>query len=177
MPNVRTRKAKQFLNSVLPHEALESLPSEESTMHALMPSGAVPEKYKGVTESAVAKIVSNEELTSHEQFALEAIIIPDKRPAVDIVKGDYNIIHPLWLDFANDPIRSNLRKAIPSVGRIDLPGNPLQLPYAGTGFVVGAQLLMTNRHVAEIFCSGLGTRNITFRQGYKVGISGSLQMR
>jgi DNA/RNA endonuclease G (NUC1) len=35
------------------------------------------------------------------------------------------------------------------------------LPYAGTGFLVGENLLMTNRHVAELFSSGLGRKNIS----------------
>ena len=30
------------------------------------------------------------------------------------------------------------------------------MPYGGTGFVVGEGLLMTNRHVAEMFTEGLG---------------------
>jgi hypothetical protein len=170
MSNSRTRKAKEFLDGLLPSRTLESLPTAESTIRSLMPVGRVPEQHKFATESAVAKLATGAELTGPEQFALEAIIIPDKRPAIDIVNGDFTINHPLWTHFGDEPIRSRIRKAIPSVGRIELPGNPLQLPYAGTGFVVGSQLLMTNRHVAEIFCSGLGNRSLLFRQGYKVGV-------
>jgi hypothetical protein len=36
---------------------------------------------------------------------------------------------------------------IPSVGRIELPGDPI-LPYGGTGFVVGENLLMTDVSLA-----------------------------
>ena len=44
------------------------------------------------------------------------------------------------------------------------------MPYAGTGFVVGGGLVMTNRHVAEIFSAGLGVRDLVFRPGYQAGI-------
>lgn len=38
-----------------------------------------------------------------------------------------------------------------------LPNSP-SIPYAGTGFVVGEGLLMTNRHVAQLFSQGVGTQ-------------------
>jgi endonuclease G len=60
--------------------------------------------------------------------------------------------------------RERIEAAIPSVGRVDLPSN-LRFPYGGTGFVVGPDLLMTNRHVAEIFSSGLGLGGLIFRAG------------
>lgn len=110
------------------------------------------------------------DLSPDEQFALEAIIIPDKRPAIDVVDGDYHVAHPLWTYFESDAgIHQRLRQVIPSIGRVELPGHPT-IPYAGTGFVVGDELLMTNRHVAEIFADGLGTRAITFKPGYSSGI-------
>ena len=39
------------------------------------------------------------------------------------------------------------------------------LPYGGTGFVVGDGLLMTNRHVAELFAAGVGKEGLTFISG------------
>src|SRR5260221_4432272 len=105
-----------------------------------------------------------------EVFALEAIIIPDKRPAIDIINGDYTVSHKDWLHFNNDvPIKTNIRKAIPSIGRVELPQHPT-LPYGGTGFVVGDGLLMTNRHVADIFSTWVGIRNLVFRPGYGAGV-------
>jgi endonuclease G, mitochondrial len=135
----------------------------------LLPKGPVPDELKGPTEQAAKKITTGAPLDPDEQFALEAIIIPDKRPAVDIVKGDYEVAHPLWKDFNTDPIKANIKKAIPSVGRVELPNDQL-LPYAGTGFVVGPDVLMTNRHVAEIFSAGLGLRELKFLPGREAGI-------
>jgi endonuclease G, mitochondrial len=56
-----------------------------------------------------------------------------------------------------------------SVGRIEIKGT--SLPYGGTGFVVGRNRLMTNRHVAEIFARGLGDRNIQRVNGVRPGFN------
>src|SRR6516165_5961989 len=53
----------------------------------------------------------------------------------------------------------------PLIGRIEVPHMP-QIPYGGTGFVVGRRLVMTNRHVAKLFSSGLG-----LKIGYNAGDS------
>ena len=121
-------------------------------------------------KSAIEKIHRKDELNREESFVTEAIIIPDKRPAVDIINGDFVVDHPLWVQFSTDAaLHGSIKKAIPSVGRIELPHHP-SLPYGGTGFVVGENLLMTNRHVAEIFTSGLGDRKLTFKSGLSAGI-------
>lgn len=110
------------------------------------------------------------DLTPFQRSALEAIIIPDKRPAFDIVDDDFVADHDLWTDLSSNPaIHGRLKSAIPSVGRVELPGQQ-RIPYGGTGFVVGADLLMTNRHVAEIFASGIGDRTIVFRSGWRAGV-------
>lgn len=132
-------------------------------------STPVPAEHQRATESAAAKVMTGEALSPREQFALEAIIIPDKRPAIDIVDGDYNIGHPLWTHFNGADIKAKLRPTFTSIGRIELPDHPT-LPYAGTGFVVAQDLVMTNRHVAEIFCDGRGVRDLVFRPGHKAAI-------
>ena len=169
MSNDRALKAARFLQRVTRRtgKALESVADAE--MESLMPARPIPDQFKGATEQAAKKISTGTPLDPHEQFALEAIIIPDKRPAVDIVNGDYQITHPLWTSFNTGAIKSNIKKVIPSVGRVELPHHPL-LPYGGTGFVVGQDLLMTNRHVAEIFCAGLGLRDLNFLPGREAGI-------
>ncbi len=61
-----------------------------------------------------------------------------------------------------DGFQTRIDKVIPLIGRIEVPRHP-SVPYGGTGFVVGPNLLMTNRHVAENFTSGLGHRTMMFR--------------
>ncbi len=169
MADFQTDKAKSFLSRVLPVQSLESFESPASAAESLIPARPLPSEHQQATENAAKKLATREEMTPPERFALEAIIIPDKRPAIDIVNGDYTIVHPLWTHFASDPIKARIRKAIPSIGRIELPHHPT-LPYGGTGFIVGRNLLMTNRHVAEIFSSGLGVRNLIFRAGQGAAI-------
>ncbi len=127
-----------------------------------VPDGFSPEEVARVA----GKVALGEDgLDAREAFITEAIIIPDLRPAVDVVGGDFAIDHPAWRDYAaGTPAHSRFAKALPCVGRVDAPGNP-SIPYAGTGFVVGEGLVMTNRHVAQIFAQGLGTRQLRLVQG------------
>jgi endonuclease G len=115
------------------------------------------------------KIGLGKDPSEEEHNALEAIILPDLRPAVDIVDGTFTMTHPLWRRLSDDAVLKNrIVGTIPSIGRIELPGH--SLPYGGTGFVVGNGLIMTNRHVAEIFATGLGDRRLVFRDDTKVGV-------
>lgn len=119
---------------------------------------------------AVEKLSLGKPLAPKEQFYIEALIIPQERPAIDIIDGDYvDISHHRWLTWNDQRFRAPLRNAFRSVGRIELPGHP-SYPYGGSGFVVGDGLLMTNRHVAQLFCSGLGLRDLTFIPGVRAGI-------
>lgn len=118
---------------------------------------------------ALEKLALGQPLDPQEQFFIEALIIPEERPAIDIVDGDYHVTHQRWLGWNDDSIRVPMRAAFHSVGRIELPGHRLY-PYGGTGFIVGDGLLMTNRHVAQLFCSGLGLRGLDFIPGVQAGV-------
>jgi endonuclease G len=121
-------------------------------------------------EEAVHRIETGAELSADQAFGLEAIIDEDLRPAIDVVGGKFTVSHPLWTKLStNDEFRRRIETVIPSVGRIGLPGNR-RYPYAGTGFVVGPGLLMTNRHVAEIFTQGLGNRLLEFLPNAKADV-------
>ncbi|MEI9887783.1 MAG: DNA/RNA non-specific endonuclease [Rhizomicrobium sp.] len=155
---------RAFLNRVAPAGAQESLGSAAMALAAAPQRNLVAPINKAVDKARVGK-----PLDAAEQMVLEAIVIPDKRPAIRIKNGDFAVAHPLWLHFGRPPIKDAIKAMLPSVGRIDLPGHP-SLPYGGTGFVVGKNLLMTNRHVAEIFASGLGLKQLVFNAQYRTGI-------
>lgn len=173
MSDERGDLAKQFLETVAPGKegggVLESMSVPADRAEALMPTDAPPEHLREDVERAVDKMARGEALAPPENFALEAIIIPDKRPAINIEKGDYAVTHKDWLHLNAAAAKRTIKAAIPAIGRIELPGHP-SMPYGGTGFVVGPGLLMTNRHVAEIFCGGLGVRGMVFRSGQRAGI-------
>lgn len=176
MASDQGKSAANFVRSLLGANA----PRSEGVFEVLAESVAdesayiphdVPNGFSHDEVSHVAgKVLRDEPLESRESFIAEAIIIPDLRPAIDIVSGDFAIDHPAWTDYvAATPAHANFVKAIPSVGRIELPGYP-SIPYGGTGFIVGPGLLMTNRHVAQLFASGLGSRNLRIVDGIDPGI-------
>lgn len=154
---------KAFLRRVARQGALESAASgrDFSRLDGVLPSVAASDP---TLASAAAKALSDQPLSYQEQFVLEAIIIPGERPAIDIISGDYKVTHSAWLHFNDAPIKQRVVKAIASSGRVELPGHPT-LPYGGTAWVAGPGLLMTNRHVAELFSSGLGLRQLRFQTG------------
>ncbi|MCB0686330.1 MAG: DNA/RNA non-specific endonuclease [Saprospiraceae bacterium] len=101
----------------------------------------------------------------------EAIILRTLRPVYKIKDDTYSIPESsIWrrLD-SNSQIRANIENAIPSIGRIELPTDP-RILYVGTAFLVSQDLIMTNRHVAEYFCSGLGVDGLRFKKGQQAGI-------
>ena len=135
---------------------LESMPGQ---------SDDVKRAVSGLEAIELGRDPSQEEL-----YGLEAIILPDLRPAIDIVDNTFTVTHPLWRRLSEDAaIRARIEAVIPSIGRIELPGND-KYPYGGTGFLVGNGLLMTNRHVAEIFARGLGDRRLSFIDGARAAI-------
>jgi endonuclease G len=125
---------------------------------------ALSDKKKAAVEGAVAKLDRPEMMSRQERVALEAIIIPDRRPAISIVDDDYTVTHRDWLHLNDDAIRARIKPAIPAIGRIELPSRQ-DIPYGGTAFLVGPNLLMTNRHVAELFANGVGKSGLAFRPG------------
>jgi DNA/RNA endonuclease G (NUC1) len=113
----------------------------------------------------VDRLARRDEITPDDEFTLEAIVLPELRPAIDVIDGDFTITDPLWSHLDTDAARhAAIRATLSSIGRIDLPRHP-SLPYAGTGWVAGDGLLMTNRHVAELFTSGVGVTNLRFLPG------------
>ncbi len=105
---------------------------------------------------AVEKMLSEgdtADLTPAEQTGFEAIILLTGRPAILIQAGDFFPPPPEWsvLNTHGDALRKTFR----SVGRIEVEGHP-NLEWIGTGFLVGPDILMTNRHVAAEFTAPRG---------------------
>jgi hypothetical protein len=97
-------------------------------------------------------------LDEEQQEALEAIIHKRYRPAIFIQNGSFKTPPPYWEHLGDGENRKRIEATIPSIGRIELPHHPLT-PYGGTGFVVGENLIMTNRHVAALLPRGSARRN------------------
>jgi len=87
-------------------------------------------------------------LTAEAQLGIEAIVSV-ARPALFLEDGTFGDPPPPW-DHILGPHRAGITTAAMSVGRIGVRGMP-QLPYAGTGFLVADDAVMTNCHVARVF--------------------------
>ena len=98
--------------------------------------------------------LDGERLGSNQAAAdgLEAIVRTDgSRPSFLINQGE--------IDFASSPVgdwagplkdrADALRKAVSCVGRIDTPNGS----YQGTGFLVGPDVILTNRHVLQLIAA------------------------
>jgi len=109
------------------------------------------------------------DFTPGEQLGLEAIVHLFGRPALLVQDGDFAAPPPEWQMLEDR--RTMLKGALPSVGRVELDGHHTY-PWCGTAFLVGDGILMTNRHVAEIFSQQSGKawkflRGVKARVDYK----------
>jgi endonuclease G len=146
------------------HKLAARRPREESA------EGIRPARRGKPAAAALESAARGKDIPQRDYADLEAIIFEDIRPAIDIVDGSFTVTHPLWTQLSADAkIRKRIEEAIPLVGRIELPGQT-RIPYGGTGFVVGPGLIMTNRHVAELFAIGLGDKRLTFKAGAAAGL-------
>ena len=116
------------------------------------------------------RVAKGKKVDSDQQFVLEAIVMPYHRPVVDIIDDQMKVdqLSTKWEHLAVDGLKSRIEACLLSVGRIEVPSLP-SLPYAGTGFIVGDNVLMTNRHVAAIFAAGVG-RSLEFQTGLDASV-------
>lgn len=109
---------------------------------------------------AFEKADQGQELDPNELDIAEAIVLLELRPCIDIRNDTFGDLPAEWTQLAH--FRPVIDKAIRSVGRVEVPNLP-SMPYGGTGFVVGKNLLLTNRHVAELFTEGVGQKKLLFQ--------------
>jgi V8-like Glu-specific endopeptidase len=84
-------------------------------------------------------------LTPDEQVGLEAVILLFGRPALLVQNGTFATPPTGWEVL--DAQRAAIETSIRSVGRIEMINRGM----VGTGFLVAPDVIMTNRHVAEVF--------------------------
>ena len=156
------RQLKQYLDKIYPDiydtrsTALEGLESSDVEY--------------GKLNAGLEKLASGAELLHSESQGLEAIIHKKFRPALFVINDRFDAAPHPWSHFNEDSIRKTVEDAIPLIGRIELPPD-YGISHGGTGFVVGQGLIMTNRHVAEIFATGMGTTGLRLKFGMNTGIN------
>lgn len=179
-PMTRAERAAAFLKDIAGPEGLESLrvdaagAEEMAEARARQTEGSAIEAMalplsRTAINGAVEAVMADRPLAPDQASTIEAIIIPDKRPAMPLRGGTYTARHKLWLHLNDETVKARLTGAARAIGRIEVPGS--KYPYGGTGFVVGPGLVMTNRHVAEIFITGVGARWLAPVAGVTPGYS------
>ncbi len=108
-------------------------------------------------------------LQASDQAVLEAIIVPLLRPVADIQNDSFPDLAPPFNGISALGNRNRIETAIRAIGRIEITGLP-GVPYGGTGFIVGPNLIATNRHVAELVTSAVGVGNLHFYPGRSAGL-------
>jgi hypothetical protein len=88
------------------------------------------------------------DLTPEEVCGLECVLLLYGRPALLIDDGSLASVPPYW-NLLEDQ-REDIEVAQRGVGRIELLGHP-EYDWAGTGFLVGDNVLMTTKRIAEVF--------------------------
>lgn len=158
----KAERLKTMLAQIAPGGALESLRPAGGGLEGF----ARPDDLRAKIDRGLEKLAEDRraELSNEEIFGLEAIVMKENRPAVFIRNGTYDPLpDAAWLALNDQKVRERIDPLLPLIGRIELPP-PAMIPYAGTGFVVGPGLMMTNRHVARVFAGGLGL-DIRFTPG------------
>jgi endonuclease G, mitochondrial len=163
-------KITRFLEWIAPSQGnLESLAGDSSYLGSIGELPWATEEDAEQARRALGRLARSEDISEQDENVLEAIVLPKERPVVDIVNGTFVAPAVPFEAFGDGPARRYIESAIPAIGRIDLPDHPY-LPYGGTGFVVGDGILMTNRHVAELFASGIGREELGFRPGQTAAV-------
>ncbi len=111
-----------------------------------------------------------------EMLGLESIAMRTQRPVLAIRDSVTQLV---FIDEADSKIwgerltkaKPLLDIAIPSVGRIDLTGAPLD--WVGTGWLVAENIIVTNRHVAREFAERKGD-GFAFKMGLTELMGGDL---
>jgi hypothetical protein len=106
-------------------------------------------------------------LSAEARLGIEAIVSV-ARPAMVLQDGAFGHPPPPWADILG-PFRQSIRTTAMSVGRIGVPGIP-HLPYAGTGFMVAEDAVMTNCHVARVFSQHEADGHWSFQPGLEANL-------
>ena len=102
------------------------------------------------------------DLTGEEVIGLEAIVHIEGRPAILVQDGHFFPPPDKWQFLEQE--RAEIEANCLRVGRIEVSGHP-SYEWVGTGFLVSEDVIMTNRHVAQIFCKMGYRRRWNFEPG------------
>ncbi len=148
------------------------------------PSVGEVSKILALGVKALARVESDENLSRREGDALEAIVELYGRPALLVQDNNFPEPPIRWQSLKE--YRSGIQTVLRGVGRVELENHPdYFFPYVGTGFLVGSEILMTNRHVAKVFVKRIGsswrflpgvTPRVDYREEYRRDIEAEYEL-
>lgn len=163
-------RASRQLTSIIEAGGLSLVDVDASLTAAMNRKGSrVTEQTKIIALEAADRVINSRSLAAEHKALVEGIVIGNGlRPAIDIEKDTFDPLPALWDDI--NGVRSNMMPLIRSVGRLNVAGHP-KISFAGTAFVCGRDLLLTNRHVAEEFMSAAtGSSDLCFKLGMSADV-------
>jgi|JI10StandDraft_1071094.scaffolds.fasta_scaffold03512_11 endonuclease G len=102
----------------------------------------------GIKPAMVKAVISNP--ANPESLAVaEAVVVPYMRPVLFVKGGKIEIPESEQLKERLFKYKPRIEPALKSVGRVELVNH--QLKYAGTGWMIEENIMITNRHVANVF--------------------------
>lgn len=156
----RSKKVADYFRRIMKDSRHSLLEASDGALESLVPTHTASGREGLDALDAIHHVRNEEDLSSAEVGALEAIIHREGRPAIDIRDDTYTDVPFEWREQLEEA-KPLLRTRIPAIGRVQ-SNRPYAL-YDGTAFVVGPKLLMTNRHVAEKFIRDVGETTLTFK--------------
>ncbi len=126
---------------------------------------------KAGIKPATVKAVINNPSNPASLAVAEAVVVPYMRPVLFIKGGKIEIPESEQLKERLFKYKPRIEPALKSVGRVELVNH--QLKYAGTGWMIEENIMITNRHVANVFAdkskTGLGGSFKTNFLGVPIG--------
>ncbi len=147
---------------------LSNTPAEKLiSRRRLQESGVKPAKLKQIIELVQA----GEQLDETQTITLYSIISPQLRPAIPIMNNlPEQTDHPLWVDMNEDAAQAVIKAVCEATGRIEYSSGAEFKSY-GSGFLVADDLILTNRHVADIFSMSVRGIGHFLKYGYSARIN------
>lgn len=146
----------------------ESLANQVDLLRGL----AGQDELRATLENVRDRVGALESVGTDSALALETIVNRVGRPVLEVADDDYKIEGAeavIWEPrLSNATVRAVIRRVIPSVGRIEVNNNP-DFTWLGTGWLIGDDVVVTNRHVASEFAALSVTasgRSFVFKRGW-----------
>ncbi len=127
----------------------------------VLESASAPAPSRGVEAPPLERAAPAPPIPPMPGAAEEAIVLTQGRPTLLVQNGTFTPPDSrIWRNVLRLH-RTNVENAIARVGRIELH-NHFSFDWAGTGWIIADDIVVTNRHVAELFSTPDGSGGFAF---------------